>query len=105
VLAYSTAQRTREIGVRVALGASRASVMRLVLSEVFWLTILSEIVALPLSVLLARAMRTQLFGVSTGDPATLAAITILVAAVAIGSALLPARRASRIDPIVALRYE
>jgi len=105
VLAYSTLQRTREIGIRIALGAARASVMRMVLVEVLWLAGISLAVALPASLLLTRAARSQLFGISSSDPLTLVVVTLLVAAVALASALLPARRAARTDPMVALRYE
>jgi predicted permease len=105
VLAYSTAQRTREIGIRIALGAARGSVMRMVLVEVLWLAGISIVVALPASLLLTRAARSQLFGISSSDPLTLVVVTVLVAAVALASALLPARRAAKTDPIVALRYE
>ena len=105
VLAYSTAQRTSEIGIRMALGASRASVVRVVLVEVLWLTGIAVAVALPASLLLGMAVRSQLFGVSTSDPLTLSLATLLTLIVAIASALLPARRAAKIDPIVALRYE
>ena len=105
VLAYSTVQRTREIGIRIALGAARGSVMRMVLVEVLWLAGISLAVALPASLLLTRAARSQLFGISSSDPLTLVVVTLLVAAVALASALLPARRAARTDPMVALRYE
>jgi predicted permease len=105
VLAYSTAQRTSEIGIRMALGASRASVVRVVLVEVLWLTGIAVAVALPASLLLGMAVRSQLFGVSASDPLTLSLATLLTLIVAIASALLPARRAAKIDPIVALRYE
>jgi putative ABC transport system permease protein len=105
VLAYSTAQRTREIGIRIALGADRTSVMRMVLAEVLWLAGISIAVALPASLLLTHAVRSQLFGISSSDPLTLVVVTALVAAVALASALLPARRAAKTDPIVALRYE
>lgn len=105
VLAYSTAQRTREIGLRIALGAARISVMRMVLLEVLWLAGISVAVALPASLLLARAIRSQLFGISSTDPLTLVAGTSLIAVVALASAYLPARRAAKVDPMVALRYE
>jgi putative ABC transport system permease protein len=105
VLAYSTAQRTREIGIRIALGAARGSVMRMVLVEVLWLTGISIAVALPASLLLTRAARSQLFGISSSDPLTLVVVTLVVAAVALASAMLPARRAAKTDPMVALRYE
>jgi putative ABC transport system permease protein len=105
VLAYSTAQRTREIGIRIALGAARGSVMRMVLVEVLWLAGISIAVAVPASLLLTWAARSQLFGISSSDPLTLVVVTLLVAAVALASALLPARRAAKTDPTVALRYE
>ncbi len=105
VLAYSTAQRTREIGIRIALGADRGSVVRMVLVEVLWLAGISVAVAVPASLLLTRAVRSQLFGISSSDPLTLVVVTLLVAMVALASALLPARRAAKTDPIVALRYE
>ncbi|HKV76529.1 MAG TPA: ABC transporter permease [Candidatus Sulfotelmatobacter sp.] len=105
VLAYSTAQRTREIGLRIALGAARASVMRMVLLEVLWLAGISIALALPASILLARAIRSQLFGITATDPLTLCVGTGLIAAVALASAYLPARRATQVDPVVALRYE
>jgi len=105
VLAYSTAQRTREIGIRIALGAARGSVMRMVLVEVLWLAGVSIAVALPASLLLASAVRSQLFGISSSDPLTLVVVTALVATVALASALLPARRAAKTEPMVALRYE
>jgi putative ABC transport system permease protein len=105
VLAYSTAQRTREIGIRIALGAARLSVMRMVLVEVLWLAGISIAFALPASLLLTRAARSQLFGISSSDPLTLVVVTVLVAAVALASALVPARRAARTDPMKALRYE
>ncbi len=105
VLAYSTAQRTREIGIRIALGAGRTSVMRMVLVEVLWLAGISIAVALPASLLLTHAARSQLFGISSSDPLTLVVVTVLVATVALASALLPARRAARTDPMKALRYE
>jgi putative ABC transport system permease protein len=105
VLAYSTAQRTSEIGIRMALGASRASVVRVVLVEVLWLTGVAVAVALPISLVLGMAVRSQLFGISSSDPLTLALATLVILLVAIASALLPARRAANVDPIRALRYE
>ncbi len=105
VLAYSTAQRTREIGIRIALGAARISVVRMVLVEVLWLAGISMAFALPASLLLTRAARSQLFGISSSDPLTLVGVTVLVSFVALASALLPARRAAKTNPIEALRYE
>lgn len=105
VLAYSTAQRTSEIGIRMALGATRASVVRVVLVEVLWLAGIAVAIALPASLLLGRAVRSQLFGISSSDPVSLAVATGLIVLVAIAAASLPARRAAKVDPMVALRYE
>ncbi len=105
VLAYSTAQRTSEIGIRMALGASRASVLRMVLAEVLWLTGTAIAVALPASLLLGTAVRKQLFGISSSDPLTLCLAIVTILVVAIASALRPAWRAAKIEPLVALRYE
>ncbi len=105
VLAYSTTQRTSEIGIRMALGATRASVVKMVLVEVLWLAGISIAVALPVSLLLMYAVRSQLYGISGSDPLTLCGMTLLVTLVALASAMLPARRAARVEPMNALRYE
>jgi len=105
VLAYSTAQRTREIGIRVALGARRIEIIRLVLNEVFLLAGSGVAAGLPLALLFAGAVRSELFGVSHYDPLTLLCVCILIVVVALTSAALPARRAAKVDPLVALRYE
>jgi len=105
VLAYSTAQRTREIGIRIALGSSRLGVSRLVVADVVRLAGIGIVVAIPCSILLARLLQSQLFGVSTADPMTLAAVVLLIAVVALVAAILPAHRASTVDPTTALRTE
>ena len=105
VLAYTTAQRSREIGIRMALGAQRSEVVRMVLQDVAWLAGISIVVTLPLAVLLSRALRSQLYGVSPADPLILAAGTFAVALVALIAALLPARRAASVEPMQALRTE
>jgi predicted permease len=105
VLAYSTAQRTREIGIRIALGSSRLGVSRLVLADVLRLAGIGIVLAIPCSVLLARLLRSQLFGVSSADPLTLASVVVLIALVAMIAAIVPARRASSVDPTTALRAE
>src|SRR6202167_5847583 len=105
VLAYSTTQRTSEIGIRMALGATRGSVVRMVMFEVLWLAGISIAVALPVSLLLMSVVRSQLYGISSSDPLTLCLMTLLVIVVALASAMLPARRAARVEPMKALRYE
>ena len=105
VLAFSTAQRTREIGIRMALGASRSSVIQLVVREVLWLAGISIAVALPTALLLGRYLRSQLFGVSSADPLTMFGVVAVIAAVAILAATIPARRAASVNPTRALRYE
>jgi predicted permease len=105
VLAFSTTQRTREIGIRMALGASRSSVVQMILREVLWLAGISIAVALPTALLLARYLRSQLFGVSSTDPLTLLGVVVAISGVAIAAATLPARRAAGINPTRALRYE
>jgi putative ABC transport system permease protein len=105
VLAYATVQRTREIGIRLALGASRGSVARMVLAEVARLAGISIALTLPLVLILSRFVRSQLFGISNHDPLTLGATTVLITMVALLAAWLPTQKATKVDPMVALRYE
>jgi putative ABC transport system permease protein len=105
VVAYSVAQRTREIGIRIALGARGADVLRLVLRQGMQLVLAGGLVGLAGSLALTRLMRGLLFDVSATDPLTFAAITLLLAGVASLACWLPARRAARLDPVVALRSE
>jgi predicted permease len=105
VIAYSVAQRTREIGVRIALGAGRVDVVRLVLKEGLVLAVAGTLLGVGAAAALSRMMRTLLFGVSERDPMTFAAGALLLFAVAMLACYLPARRALRVDPISALRAE
>jgi len=105
VLAYSIAQRTREIGIRMALGATQASVVKMVLREVAILTGTSVAIALPASIALSALVKSQLFGISGRDPATLLFVALTIAAVALLAAWAPARRATQVQPSTALRYE
>ncbi len=105
VLAFTVAQRTRELGLRMALGADRGRVLRLVLGQVGWMTLIGSAIGLALAFGLGRLARSQLFEVAGHDPVVLLAATVVLALVALGSGLVPARSASRIDPMVALRWE
>jgi ABC-type lipoprotein release transport system permease subunit len=105
ILAYSTAQRTREIGIRMALGARRSSVVSMVLSDVLRLAGVSIVVTLPLAFALSRLLRSQLYNVSPADPRVIAGGVLMVACVVLLAALLPARRAARVEPMQALRTE
>jgi putative ABC transport system permease protein len=105
VLAYSTEQRTREIGVRLALGAQRWSVITLVLREMVMIAAIATVVALPVTVALARLLKSQLFEVTPADPLTLMGAVVVTAGMVVLAALLPARRAAAIEPMRALRTE
>jgi predicted permease len=105
VLAYSTEQRTREIGVRLALGSQRSAVVALVVREMAIIAALATVVALPSVVALARLFRSQLYGVTTFDPITLSAAVALTAVMVTLAAALPARRAATVEPMQALRTE
>ena len=105
ILAYTTAQRNREIGIRMALGARRIAVVGLILREVLLLTGAALAGAIPLAILAARMVRSQLFGVSVADPAVYAAGIVTICVVAAVAGFIPARRAATIDPARALRTE
>jgi predicted permease len=105
VLAYSTEQRTREIGVRLALGAQRSGVILLVVREMAIIAAIAIVVALPSVVGLAQLFRSQLYGVTAADPLTLAGAVFLTAIMVALAAALPARRAAQIEPMRALRTE
>ena len=105
VLAYTIAQRTREIGLRMALGADRGRVRGMVLRQVGWMTIIGGLVGLAGALGLGRAAKSLLFELEGHDPMVLVAAAILLTLVALGAGFVPAQRASRIDPMRALRYE
>jgi putative ABC transport system permease protein len=105
VMAYSVAQRTSEIGIRIALGAGKGSIFRLVVGQAMTLVGISVVIGLAGAFAATRILEGLLFGVGASDPATFVSIVFLVSAVAFIAAWLPARRATRVDPIIALRAE
>jgi ABC-type antimicrobial peptide transport system permease subunit len=105
VLAYLVAQRTREIGIRVALGSSRIGVLKLVLREGFELVVAGLILGVIGAASLQRAVASEIYGVRPLDPLVLGGVMALLTIVALAACAVPARRAMRVDPIVALRSE
>jgi ABC-type antimicrobial peptide transport system permease subunit len=105
VIAYSVSRRTREIGVRMALGAQRSSVYQLIMKEAAWLTCAGIAAGIVCSLAGAILIRGLLFGVRTWDAATLISVSLVLAISALLASYIPARRAARVDPMVALRYE
>ena len=105
VIAYAVAQRTHELGVRTALGATRANVFTLVVRQGLVLALLGVAIGIPAAVALTRMIASRLFGVTPTDPATLAAAAVLFVSIALLACSIPARRATKIDPLVALRTE
>jgi putative ABC transport system permease protein len=105
VISYAVSQRTREIGVRVALGAQPTDVLRLVLSEGFRLVAVGVAIGLAVALALTRLLGGLLYGVSATDPTIFVSVILLLVCIALGACYIPARRATRVDPNVALRYE
>ena len=105
VLSYSVTRRTHEIGIRMALGASPSEILRLVLSETLVLVTIGIAIGVPAALAGKRLLESQLYGVDPGDPLALAGAALVLLVVALAAAYFPARRASRVDPMVALHYE
>jgi putative ABC transport system permease protein len=104
-MSYSVAQRTHEIGVRVAVGAAKADILQLILKEGMGITIVGVGIGLVGTLAVSSILKSQLFGVSATDPLTLVGVVFTLALVALPACYVPARRATRVDPMVALRYE
>jgi putative ABC transport system permease protein len=105
VMSYTVAQRTRELGIRMALGAGSANVVRLVLRQALWVVGIGIAIGVPAAAAVTRVLQSYLYGVGPRDPATFILIPAVLAVVALVASYVPARRATRVDPMIALRYE
>ncbi len=105
VMAYSVAQRTQEIGIRMALGAQTSNVLRLVIWQGMKLVVIGLVIGALGAYALKQVIESQLYGVKANDPITLAVVGVLLLLIALVACYIPARRAAKVDPMVALRYE
>ena len=105
VVAYSVAQRTHEIGVRIALGAEQHDILKLIVGRGMVLVLIGTGIGLALSLVATQMLKSFLFGISATDPLTFTVVVLVLGGVALLACYLPARRATKVDPLVALRYE
>src|SRR4029078_12281308 len=105
VMGYLVAQRTHEIGIRIALGAERHDIIGLIVGQGLKLIVIGAAIGLALAFALTRVLKSLLFGINATDPLTFGVIAIVMIGFALLACYLPARRATRVDPLVALRYE
>jgi ABC-type antimicrobial peptide transport system permease subunit len=105
VMSFAVSRRTKEVGVRMALGAERGDVIKLVLKQGLWQLAIGVVLGVGLGALLSRGLQEFLFEVGAMDPMTFVAIAVVLVGTGIVASLIPARRATRVDPVVALRYE
>lgn len=105
VIAYSVAQRTHEIGLRLALGAGQGDIVRMVVGQAFGLAAIGLAIGIPVAFFLTRLMANALYGVVSVDALTFVAFTLALAAAALFAGYIPARRATRVDPVIALHHE
>ena len=104
-MAYSVSRRTREIGVRVALGAAPAGILRMILGQGLRTIFIGVAIGIAASLALTRTVQSLLFGVTATDPVTFGGVTLLLVGAALLACYIPARRATKVDPMVALRHE
>jgi len=105
LMAYSVVQRTHEFGIRMALEAERRDVLKLVVGQGFKLTLIGLVIGIAGALALTRFLSTMLYAVEPTDPLTFIAVSLILTAVALAASYIPARRATKVDPMVALRYE
>jgi putative ABC transport system permease protein len=105
VMSYSFSQRTHELGIRIALGAQRWDILRMALAEGMRIVVIGLALGIAGAVMLTRIFRSMLFGVGAGDPITFISVSIILAGVALLACYIPARRATRVDPLAALREQ